>query len=160
MWEQTESRAYDGLTSLRSPFLQDGPPSQRLEATVALEVCDDFAGGMIRTWVYPSVHAPHDVFFVKVDGVNFRQFTQVGEGNTWIQVDINDLEPGNHKIEYEYIYNIASLSPEALGTPPPAREGKNLLIFSYLFSYYTYLMQHSSTSDLFIFFSQVVHGLI
>ena len=121
-WELSEEKSSGGLVSLMSPDLEtNGPAAQRLQSSVFLRLCEDFAGGTLRTEVYASVQAPRDIFLIKVDGNVEASFFTVN--NIWSWVNIT-LTPGPHTIEYEYVYNVAGIPPGGLPPVNPEREGK------------------------------------
>jgi hypothetical protein len=117
-WAISTDKAYDGTTSLRSPNFDDRPTAAISNAT--LQVCDEFPGGLLKLQMYASVQPPRDIFEIYIDGQSAAQLVDVTE---WTVLELG-LEPGNHRIDFSYQYNMFNSDVSLLPPSPAEREGK------------------------------------
>jgi len=117
-WAISTDKAYDGTTSLRSPNFDDRPTAAISNAT--LQVCDEFPGGLLKLQMYASVQPPRDMFEIYIDGQNAAQLVDVNE---WTVLELG-LEPGPHRIDFSFQYNMFNSDVGLLPPSPAEREGK------------------------------------
>ena len=98
-------KAYNGTTSLKSPFFEGSVAPAISNAT--LEICDSFTKGVLRFWVVASVMPPNDIFVVYIDGEAAAQIVDIHD---WTEIELS-LEDGPHKVEFSYQYNIFGVTP-------------------------------------------------
>jgi hypothetical protein len=112
LWALTHKKAFEGKKSIRSPIFEDGRAAAVSNAT--LQVCNDFPGGLLRLQVYASVLPPRDIFEIYIDGGSAAQMVDVNE---WTVLELG-LEPGPHRVDFSYQYNMTNTEAE-LSTPAP-----------------------------------------
>ena len=66
---------------------------------------------------------PSDIFVIYVDGESAAQLVDVNE---WTDVALG-LEPGPHRVDFSYQYNIFGVNP--LPPSPPQRQGEFFVCF-------------------------------
>ena len=104
-WAISTVRANDGTSSLQSPSFERSPDPKISNAT--LYVGPDYGGGLMNVFVLASVLPPHDLFTINIDGVAATQFAGVNE---WQEVSLG-LSPGEHRIDFSYMYNTFGANP-------------------------------------------------
>lgn len=109
-WEITTERSNSGVYSIKSPTLNDGGLTSKT-SSVTFTTAPDFGGGTFVFRVLAGVQMPIDDLLYFVDDVLVSQLTAAIE---WETVSIN-LEPGEHKVRFDYKYN-----PIGLEQLPPA----------------------------------------
>jgi hypothetical protein len=108
VWAIDSSSAHTGQYSIKSPNF-DGEPTKQI-SNATLEICvPEGQAGPLTFYAKASVLPPQDVFIVYVDGVLAAQLVDV---QTFEQVRL-ELEPGDHRVDFSYQYNIFNLDPDS-----------------------------------------------
>jgi hypothetical protein len=118
VWDLTTEKASQGTSSIRSPILEGSLAAAISNAT--LQVCNDFPGGLLKLNVYASVQPPRDIFEIYIDGESAAQLVGVNE---WTLLELG-LEPGPHRIDFSYQFNMFNSDVGILPPSPEEREGE------------------------------------
>ncbi|KAL7487936.1 hypothetical protein ACHAW6_013516 [Cyclotella cf. meneghiniana] len=114
-WAIDSTKVDNGLYSIKSPDLASTNIPGPLVSNATLTLAADFGGGLVSARVLASVAPPIDVFVIYVDGVSAAQLTDSQEFSDVIF----SLEPGPHRIDFSYQYNIFGVDPL-----PPSPENR------------------------------------
>ena len=149
-WAITQTKAFDGTYSIRSPNLESTAqpgisyasvrgyevafdfnfiPDIFLIQNATLQICPNFPGGSLRFEVYPSVVPPFDMLVIFVNGQVGQQLADVHE---WTSFEI-DLEESAEEftIDFSYQYNRFGLNPLPPAVPD-RREGESCPLWFFL----------------------------